>query len=248
MGLSNGFTIFHNNMFTKRRSTTISTIGLQGAYSQFVRKACILRQLLQYSHRYSVPCSYSFLLTICIHRGNWVAGSPLFFRYEFFCCTLILSASNGSYLYFLLLWQGNSFLFFYSFLGREGWLGSPLFLVTEEGLQGFREYPGLPLFLATRVEGFKDIFLSVAGVTFISGYKYVDKGRYFIYYWRVGKRKVVLYLGIWGTPFLVFYAAITHTTSRRRTSAFWGSEGRVVRTTSISESSRDQETRLGSQG
>ena len=120
MGSNNGFTIFHNNMFAKRRSTTISTIGSQGAYSQSVHKAHILQQLLQYSHRYSVPCSYSFLFTIYIHRKNWLAGLHLFFRYEFFCCTLILSTSNGSYLYFLLLRQGNSFLFFYSFLGREG--------------------------------------------------------------------------------------------------------------------------------
>ena len=139
MGSNNGFTMFHNNMFAKRRFTIISTIGSQGAYSQSVRKARILQQLLQYSHRCSVPCSYSFLFTIYIHRGNWVAGSPLFFRYEFFCCILILSASNGNYLYFLLLWQGNSFLFFYSLLGREGCLGLPLFLVTEKGFQGFRE-------------------------------------------------------------------------------------------------------------
>ena len=101
----------------------------------------------------------------------------------------------------------------------------------------------------------------------------MDKGRYFIYYWRVGQGEVLLYLGIWGTPFSVFYAAVSHTTSRRRTSAFLGGEGSVVRMASTSESSeweigttcqvcqgtgvilgleevppRDQETRLGSQG
>ena len=89
----------------------------------------------------------------------------------------------------------------------------------------------------------------------------------------LGWGKVLLYLGIWGTPSSVSYAAVTHTTSQRRTSAFLGGEERVVRMTLTSEGSewevrttcqacqgtgvvleleevppRDQDTRLGSQG
>ena len=85
--------------------------------------------------------------------------------------------------------------------------------------------------------------------------------------------EVLLYLGIWGTPFSVSYVAATHTTSQRRTSAYLGGEGKVVRMALTSEGSewevgttfqacqgigvileleevppRDQETRLGSQG
>ena len=84
--------------------------------------------------------------------------------------------------------------------------------------------------LAIRVGGFGDIFfLSVAGVIFYSGYEYVlkDEG--------LGWGKVLLYLGVSGTPSLVSYAAVTHTTSRRRMSTFVGGEGRVVRMTLISE-------------
>ena len=89
----------------------------------------------------------------------------------------------------------------------------------------------------------------------------------------LGWGKVLLYLEKGGTPSLVSYAAVTHTTSRRRMSAFLGGEERVVRMTSTSEGSewgvgttfqvcqgtgvvlelqevppRDQETNLGSQG
>ena len=86
--------------------------------------------------------------------------------------------------------------------------------------------------LATRVGGFEDIFfLLVAGVTFISGYGYLFKDE------GLGWGKVLLYLGIWGTPSLVSYAAVTHTTSRRRMSAFVGGEGRAVRMTLTSEGS-----------
>ena len=86
--------------------------------------------------------------------------------------------------------------------------------------------------MAIRVGGFEDIFfLLVAGVTYISGYEYVlkDEG--------LGWGKVLLYLGILRTPSLVSYAAVTHTTSRRRMSAFVGGEERVVRMTLISEGS-----------
>ena len=69
------------------------------------------------------------LFIIYIHRGNWGSWLTFISSLQFFCYVLSLSASNGSYLYFLLLWQGN---YFYSLLGREGWLGLPLFLVTEE--------------------------------------------------------------------------------------------------------------------
>ena len=40
-----------------------------------------------------------------------------------------------------------------------------------------------------------------------------------------------------GAPSLVSYAAVTHTTSRRRMSAFVGGKERVVRMTLISEGS-----------
>ena len=62
--------------------------------------------------------------------------------------------------------------------------------------------------LATKVGGFKDIFfLLVPGVTFTVGYRYVDKDRCFIYYLRLGWGRFLLYLGNWGTPFSVSYAA-----------------------------------------
>ena len=87
--------------------------------------------------------------------------------------------------------------------------------------------------LAIRVAGLEDIFfLLVAGVTFISGYEDVLK------YEGLGWGKVLLYLGIWGTPSLVSYAAVTHTTSRRGTSAFVGGKERVVRMTLTSEGSK----------
>ena len=59
----------------------------------------------------------NLLFTIYIHRGNWGSGLTFISLLQFFYHVLSLSASNWGYLYFLLLWQGNSF---YSLLGKEG--------------------------------------------------------------------------------------------------------------------------------
>ena len=94
---------------------------------QKVRKARIHNPFAKrvfYNNFYNIHTDTLFpvlilLFTIYIH---WELGSGLTFilSLQFFCYVLNLSASNGRYLYFLLLWQGNSFFFSYSLLGREG--------------------------------------------------------------------------------------------------------------------------------
>ena len=66
-----------------------------------------------------ILCSpFLFFYLQYTYTGELGSGLTFILSLQFFCYVLILSASNGSYLYFLLLWQGNSF-FFYSLLGRE---------------------------------------------------------------------------------------------------------------------------------
>ena len=67
MGSNNDFTIFYKYV-RKAQVYNNFTIGSQGAYSQSVREVSVLQQFLQYSHRCSVPCSYSFYLQY-IHTG-----------------------------------------------------------------------------------------------------------------------------------------------------------------------------------
>ena len=62
------------------------------------------------------PRSYSFIYNIHT-QGKWGSGLTFISSLQFFYYVLSLSASNWGYLYFLLLWQGNSF---YSLLGKEG--------------------------------------------------------------------------------------------------------------------------------
>ena len=108
MDSNNGFTIFYKyvrkaqvyksftNMFARR----VFTICSQSA--GFTTIFTIFTQML---------CSLFLFFFIYNIQGNWVAGSPLFLSLQFFSFALILSASNGSYLYFLLLVAGKFFLF-----------------------------------------------------------------------------------------------------------------------------------------
>ena len=174
-----------------------------------------------------VACGREILFILfysVLRREGW----PL--QFFFFCLNFICQQWELP-LFLVACGREILFILFYSLLGREGWPGLPLFLITFEGILGLVELPGVPLLLAFRVGGFEDIFLLVAGVTFISGYEYVlkDEG--------MGWGKVLLYLGIWGTPSSVSYAAVTHTTSRRRMSASVGGEERVVRMTLTTEGS-----------
>ena len=67
----------YNNVFAKCRFTIAFTTGSQGMYSQSVRRVhftiifTIFTQILC-----SLFSSFSFIYNM--HRGNWVAGSPLF--------------------------------------------------------------------------------------------------------------------------------------------------------------------------
>ena len=116
-------------MFARRMFTTIL---------QKVRKARIHNPFTKrvfYNNFYNVPTdtlfprSYSFIYNILyIHRWNWGSGLTFISLLQFFCYVLSLSASNGSYLYFLLLWQGNSFYF----LLRMGRVTGVTFIVIEE--------------------------------------------------------------------------------------------------------------------
>ena len=118
MGSNNGFTIFYKYV-RKVRVYNNFTIGSQGAYPQSVCKARVLQQFLQYSHRCSVPCSYSFIYNIHT-QGNWVGGSPLFPSLQFFLFYLNSICQQRELPLFLVAVAGKFFSFlFYSLLGRE---------------------------------------------------------------------------------------------------------------------------------
>ena len=108
IGSNNGFTIFYKYV-CKAQVYNNFTMGSQGTYSQFVRKARVSQQFLQYSHRCSVPCSYSFYLQY-IH-WNWVVGSPLFLSLQFFFFYLSSICQQRELPLFLVAVAGKFFLF-----------------------------------------------------------------------------------------------------------------------------------------
>ena len=116
MGSNNGFTIFYNTFAIRSQGA-----GLQQFYNKFARRIFTIHSqsacfTIIFTIFIQILCSpFLFFYLKYTYTGNRVAGSPLFFRNKFFCYILILSARNGSYLYFLLLWQGNSFFVLFSF-------------------------------------------------------------------------------------------------------------------------------------
>ena len=131
MGSNNGFTIFYKYV-RKARVYNNFTIGSQGAYPQSVCKVRVLQQFLQYSHRCSVPCSYSFIYNIHTQR-NWVAGSPLFPSLQFFLFHLNSICQQRELPLFLVAVAGKFFSFlFYSLLG-EGMVTGATFISCHLG-------------------------------------------------------------------------------------------------------------------
>ena len=76
----------------------------QGAYLQVARRARFTMLFTIFSQ---ILCSlFSFFSFIYnIHRGIWVAGSPLFWRYKFFCILPKSICQQWEFLYYLLLKQ-----------------------------------------------------------------------------------------------------------------------------------------------
>ena len=117
-------------MFARRVFTTIL---------QKVRKARIhnlFAKRVFYNNFYNVhrdtlfPRSYSFINNRHT-QGELGSGFTFISSLQFFYYVLRLSASNGSYLYFLLLWQRNSFYFL---LGRKGDWGYLYFYSHQGGV------------------------------------------------------------------------------------------------------------------
>ena len=115
---------YSTNKFAKCRFTTVLQICSQGAYSQFVRKGRVLQQFLQYSHRCSVPRSYSFYLQ---YTGEWGSGLTFisFATILFFCLNSICQQQElplflvacGREILFILFWGGKGdrgYLYFLS--------------------------------------------------------------------------------------------------------------------------------------
>ena len=109
---------YFTNMFAKRRFTTVLQICSQGAYSQFVRKARVLQQFLQYSHRCSVPCSYSFYLQYTGDLGSRLTFIA-FATILFFCLNSICQQRELP-LFLVACAREILFILLYSLLGREG--------------------------------------------------------------------------------------------------------------------------------
>ena len=119
MCFNNIFTIFLQyfyNMFTRRVFTILCKCS-QGAclqYSMFARR-------VSYNNFHNVSTNTVSLFLFFFYnihtREDEGSGLTFISLLQFFYYALSLSASNWGYLYFSLLWQGNSFS---SLLGEGG--------------------------------------------------------------------------------------------------------------------------------